>query len=253
MQTGFETIWIIGASSGIGEALARLFDQRGCRVIASARRQDALEDLAIKGNNIKSLLLDVADQSSFDAAFDMLQDENCLPDAIIYCAGSYQPGGVDVLESNAARKHLEINYIGFIALLERAFPHFKARGHGRIAVVSSLTGYCGLPNAALYGPGKAALISLCETLRPDFDQAGIGLQVINPGFVKTPMTDKNDFSMPFLISADQAARHIVHAMEKDKTSLRFEIAFPLPMVWLLGFVRRLPYWLYFRLMRTLLR
>ena len=183
------------------------------------------------------------------ATVDQFVDNHDLPDQIIYCAAIYQPGGVEKLTYQSAFDHMSVNYLGAVATIETLFPALKARGTGKIAIVSSLTSYCGLPKAALYGPTKAALASLCETLRPEFEQMGLGLHLVNPGFVATRLTEKNDFDMPFLMTEEAAAARIMRGLESD----RFEIAFPFRMALLLRFLRWLPYGPYFTLMRRMLK
>lgn len=247
-QSPWSTIWVIGASSGIGEAFARHCHQKGARVVISARRADMLSALAETMPGSYAVPVDVASTESMTAAFESLSDQEILPDLVVFCAGTYDPGGLKILNADAATVHMNINYIGAIRTIEAVLPMFKERGTGHLALVSSLTGYRGLPNAAHYGPTKAALINLTETLYPEFQRLGLDLTIINPGFVKTPMTDRNTFTMPFLISAEEAADHMWTGLSEK----RFEIAFPAPLVRRLKALRLLPYRLYFRIMKRML-
>jgi NAD(P)-dependent dehydrogenase (short-subunit alcohol dehydrogenase family) len=164
-------------------------------------------------------------------------------------AGTHLPVTAAAFSADPFRQLIETNLMGAVHGLAALVPRFVARRAGRIAVVASLAGYRGLPSAAAYGASKAALIALCEALRPDLERHGVVLQVINPGFVRTPLTDRNDFPMPFLIEADAAARRIVAGLRGD----RFEIAFPRRFALLLKLLRCLPYPLYFAATRRLVR
>ena len=247
MDTSSKHVWIIGASSGIGLALAKAYDQAGWRVTVSARNEKALSALSSEGCSISSLVLDVQDVACFDQAIAHFKHSDGIPDLAIYSAATYRPGGLSVLTRDDASQHMAINYLALVGLIEAITPEFTVRGSGHLAVIASLSGYCGLPNAALYGPTKAALINLCETLKPDYDQLGLALSLINPGFVKTPMTDKNSFSMPFLLSPEEAAQKIAKGLEGG----RFEIAFPWPLAIGLKLLQKMPYALYFKMTKRL--
>ncbi|WP_350333609.1 SDR family NAD(P)-dependent oxidoreductase [Coralliovum pocilloporae] len=244
----WSTVWVIGASSGIGEAFARHCHRNGLSVIVSARRADALWSMANDLPGLQVVPMDVSSGQSVDIAIQALKDQNLVPDLVVFCAGTYEPGGLTILDADAASDHMNINYIGAIRVIQAVMPIFRDRGTGHLALVSSLTGYRGLPNAVHYGPTKAALINLTETLYPEFERLGLDLTIINPGFVKTPMTDKNTFEMPFLISAAEAADHMWEGLRRKQ----FEIAFPAPLVRRLKALRLLPYRLYFRVMRSML-
>ncbi|WP_371311793.1 SDR family NAD(P)-dependent oxidoreductase [Pseudovibrio flavus] len=232
---------MIGASSGIGQALAELGAKRGLDVVASARRREPLEQMAESYSNLTALPLDVSDPASVSAAVDTLGVDN-FPELIVFCAGTYVPGGLEVLNYESAEHHFKVNYLGAVATLDAIVPVLKKRARGHVAIVSSLTAYRGLPKAAVYGPTKAALLSLCETIKPDFDKLGLDLSVVNPGFVRTPMTDKNEFKMPFLMETEEAAEATLDGLAKKQ----FEVTFPAPLVRRLRFLRLLPYSLYFK-------
>lgn len=239
-------VWILGASSGIGHALAKAYAAKGDKVTVSARTDTALQALSAEDCNITPLTMDVLQPDAFEEAVQSFKQD--LPDLVIYSAATYIPGGLEVLNHKEASHHMAVNYLAAVALTETITPHFKARGHGHLALIASLSGYCGLPNAALYGPTKAALINLCETLKADYDALGLRLSVVNPGFVKTPMTDKNEFSMPFLMTPEEAADKIIMGLVSNK----FEITFPWPLATALRLLRKLPYSLYFKLTRRLI-
>ncbi|WP_316860016.1 SDR family NAD(P)-dependent oxidoreductase [uncultured Cohaesibacter sp.] len=243
LKTRWHTVWIIGASSGTGAALGQLFAKAGARVIISARRTEKLNTLAALNPSLYPLPLDVADTRSIMHALLTLEEQSLLPDLTIYCAAVYEPGGVEALTFKEAERHMRINYLGVVGVIEALLPKLKQKGRGGIAIVSSLTSYCGLPMAAFYGPTKAALASLCETLKPEFDRMGLDLYLINPGFIDTQLTRKNAFDMPFLMSADEAAFRIFKGVERSA----FEIAFPARLALGLRLMRLLPYRLFFKL------
>ncbi|MCG8492401.1 MAG: SDR family NAD(P)-dependent oxidoreductase [Sneathiellales bacterium] len=247
MDHGKQHIWIIGASSGIGKALAEIYSSAGWIVTASARNEEKLGALSGQNGNISSLPLDVLEENCFERAFKYFRAGDLMPDLVLYCAASYKPGGLSVLNQAEAGQHMAVNYLAFTGLVDATVAEFSSRGSGHLAVISSLAGYCGLPNAALYGPTKAALINLCETLKPEFDQRGLSLSVICPGFVKTPLTDKNSFKMPYLMEPQEAAIRI----KKDLDKGAFQISFPWQMTLTLKLLQKLPYFLYFRIMKRM--
>lgn len=167
---------------------------------------------------------------------------------MILNAGTHAPLAAADFAVEPVRMLVETNLMGVVHGLVAVMPRFIARGAGHIAVVSSVAGYRGLPTAAAYGATKAALINMCEALMPDLERHGVRLSLINPGFVRTPLTDQNDFPMPFLMEVDEAARRIVSGLD----SRRFEITFPRRLSWPLKLMRCLPYALYFPLTRQLL-
>ena len=239
--------WVTGASSGIGRALASRLASEGWTVAASARRTGELEELArtaTKGaGRIVPVPCDVTDARAVaDAVADIEARHGPIALAVLN-AGSYLPDSAESFDLDAFRKTVELNLLGTVNCLDALLPRWRARRRGHLAVVSSVAGYRGLPASLSYGATKAALINLCEGLWFDFRRLGLKVQVINPGFVRTPLTDKNTFPMPFLIDADDAARRIAAGLK----STRFEIAFPRRFVCLLKVLRILPYGLYFPL------
>lgn len=253
MTTPPGLIWITGASAGIGRALALRMARDGWRVAASARRADELAELAREAGGLPGTIhaypLDVTDQAAVWEAVATIEHELGAIDVSVLNAGTHEPTPAATFAAATLRRLLEVNVIGVANGLEAVLPRLIARRTGRVAIVASVAGYGGLPNAAAYGATKAALINLAEAMRPKLLQRGVILQVINPGFVKTPLTDKNDFAMPFLISAEDAAEVIRRGLQSD----RFEIAFPTLFVRLMKLVRVLPYRLYFRLTAKLVR
>lgn len=237
-----ERVWIIGASYGIGRALALELAGRGDTVIASARSADKLVSLEEQGaGRIRAMPLDVTDHAAVQEAMAAIEAEHGGLDTAVLNAGTHRPTSARSFKASELRVLVELNLMGTANALEAVMPGMIRRRGGRIAIVASLVGYRGLPTAAYYGASKAALINMAESLRFDLEAAGVRLQLVNPGFVRTPLTDRNDFPMPFLISAEEAARHIARGLAGD----RFEIPFPWQLVWMMKLARLLPYALYF--------
>ena len=239
-----ERVWITGASMGIGEALARRLAQDGAEVVARARSAEKLEALARgSGGRIVAWPVDITDHAAVCRAVERIEAERGPIDVAVLNAGTHQPVSAAEFTARGLRDLMEINVMGTAACLEALMPRMIARGRGRIAVVASVAGYRGLPTSAYYGATKAALINLAELLKFDLDRAGVTIQLIDPGFVKSPLTDRNEFPMPFLVSAELAAERIAAGLRSN----RFEIAFPRVFVWILKVLRSLPYALYFPL------
>ena len=239
--------WITGASSGLGRALALRLVANGWRVVVSARRAEALADLAAEAKNIVALPLDVTDQAACEAAVAWIEkNEGPLALAVLN-AGTHLPVTARTLSVAPFAQLAELNLLGTIKTLVPVVAAMRARRRGQIAIVASLAGYRGLPGASAYGMSKAGLINLAEALQPELAALGIKLQLVNPGFVKTPLTDKNPFPMPFLMPLDKAAV----AFEKGLQSRRFEIIFPWRLALVMKLLRLLPYGLALRLTRRL--
>ena len=237
-------VWIIGASYGIGAALAERLAQDGKEVWASARSKDKLAALAASHpGRIHALPLDVTDPATIAAGLREIEATGGPPDVVVLNAGSHHPVAAKDFKAADLRKLIELNVMGVANGIEAVLPGMLACNAGRLAIVASVAGYAGLPTSAYYGCSKGGLINMVESLAFDLRQTGVKLQLINPGFVKTPLTDKNDFNMPFLVPAEEAARVIAKGLESD----RFEIAFPTAFVLILKFLRMLPYRLYFPL------
>lgn len=246
-------VWITGASSGIGAALALALAAEGSIVAASARSQDALARLSQKATNLRGLIIpfpvDVTDAAAMGQTARRIEDRLGGIDLAILNAGTYRRNHAGEVSAESFRLQFDVNVMGVVNGLEPVLRSFRARGAGHAAVVASLSAYCGLPHAAAYGASKAALVNMCEALRAELAGSGVLISVINPGFVKTPLTDKNDFPMPFLMAVDDAARLILKGLKQE----RFEIAFPKRLAWLLKLVRLLPYGIYFRITQRLVR
>jgi short-subunit dehydrogenase len=240
--------WITGASSGIGEALALRLARDGRTVAASARNAAALAQLGERsGGRIAAHPLDVTDPEACTRCVDAIETTLGPIGLAVLNAGTHRPMSADDFSVAAARDLVEINLMGVINSLAPVLERMRARRSGHIAIVASVAGYGGLPTAAVYGATKAALINMAEALRLDCDRLGIKLQLVNPGFVKTPLTDRNEFPMPFLMPVDDAIDAFVAGLASD----RFEIAFPRRFALLLKLLNALPYGAYFALVRRM--
>lgn len=248
-MNGFQgkRVWLTGASSGIGAATAQALARAGARVAVSARSAASLQTLTagLPGEGHLALPLDIADPVGAPTTVQRLIDEWGGVDLAILAAGTYQPMREFDIDLAAAHAMIDTNLVGTLNCVAAIVPPMLRAGSGRIAIVASVAGYRGLPKATIYGPTKAALINLAESLRLDLAPRGIVVQVVNPGFVRTPLTDRNDFKMPALIEPEQAAQAILRGL----VSSRFEIHFPKRFTRVLKLLRLLPYPLYFRLIR----
>jgi NAD(P)-dependent dehydrogenase (short-subunit alcohol dehydrogenase family) len=240
-------VWVIGASSGIGAELARALIARGARVAVSARRADALREAVGVGGLAPAevLPLDVTDATAVAAACESLRAGWGGIDLVLWVAGTYQPMRAQDFELQAARRMLDTNLNAVFGGLAAILPMLLAQGAGGLALVSSVAGYSGLPHALVYGPTKAALINLAESLYLDLRPAGIGVYLVNPGYVDTPATATNAYPMPALITAREAAESTLAGIAAG----RFEIHYPRRFTRWLKLARLLPYRLYFALVR----
>lgn len=241
-----KAVWIVGASSGIGQATASALHAQGARVVVSARNAKSLAAFVDAHPGSQALALDVTEQQAVQAAATQLLAQGPL-DCVVYCAGHYTAMRADALDVADMVRHCEVNYIGALYLLDAVLPELLARGKGHISLVGSVAGYRGLPNSLAYGPTKAALINLAETLYLDLHGKGLGVSIINPGFVQTPLTAGNDFTMPALLTPEQAARAILQGWALGA----FEIHFPKRFTLWLKALRILPNRLFFQLVRRI--
>jgi short-subunit dehydrogenase len=226
-------VWLVGASTGIGAAFAAELAQRGARLALSARNEEKLRALAIADALI--LPVDATDAASLRTARDALVAAWGGVDLVVYLAGDYLPMRADDFDLATAEKVVTVNFNGAMCLTAAILPDL-APGGG-IAFVASVAGYRGLPKALAYGPGKAALIHFAECLWYDLNPKGIGVWVVNPGFVATRLTDRNDFAMPALLTPEQAAAELVEGF----TTGRFEIHFPKRFTRVMKLIAHLPY------------
>ncbi len=240
----WKTVWITGASSGIGRQLALDLAGKDVTVAVSARSGDALAELAAENPDIRSYPLDVTDLAACRTTAQAIEAEIGPLDLVVMAAGVWIIRDVESFQAEDSIKAMRVNYEGATGVVDAVLPSMIKRRAGHIAPVASVAGYRGIPRAVTYAPTKAALISMAEALRTDAAQHGIKVQIINPGFVRTPMTDTNDFPMPFLMEPEDASRRIIAGLQSD----RFEIVFPTRLAVIMKLLRMLPYRLYFWLM-----
>jgi len=243
-------IWITGASSGIGEALVGGLTRAGARLAITARRVDELERVAAGVDTaaqrpVVVVPADVTDPTAVRAAVARVEAELGGIDLAIFNAGTYRPVAGHTLKTQDVVDLFQVNVFGVLYATEAVLPGMLARGRGRLAVTSSMVGMLPLPNAAAYGASKAAVTYAFEALRFDLEPRGVGITVIHPGFVRTPLTRPNRFWMPAMVSADEAAGCIVRGLERD----RDEIDFPRRMALPVQLIRRLPQPLFRNLLR----
>ena len=207
-------IWITGASSGIGKSVAEKFANEGWKVAVSARRKELLDELA-KNPNIVSFPLDVTNRNQINEVFKNILDNFGDLDICLFSSGTYEPKDEQNIDPDKIKNVINVNFLGVIDCVksvERYFKDNKKSGH--ISIVSSIAGYRGLPNSSGYGPSKAALTNFSESIYFDFKKFGVRVSVVSPGFIKTPLTDKNEFPMPFLKTPEYAAEKIFNGLVK---------------------------------------
>ncbi len=247
MQTSTARIaWITGGGSGIGQALALKLARAGWKVAASGRRPEALQETAQQAaGNVHAFPLDVSDLEAMRQTAARIESELGPIDLVVLNAGFGRFVKLDNLRAETFANHMRTNYLGVVNGIDAVLGSFQRRHAGHIVIVASVAGYRGMPGIAAYGPTKAALINLAESLYFDLHREGIMISICNPGFVKTPMTAENRAGMPFLMDLDDATDALYRGIMQRK----FEIAFPRRFVLLLKLFRCLPYRLYFPLMR----
>lgn len=247
-KPGDGIVWITGASSGIGRALALHLAGRGYQIAATARGEDKLAALARDASGLAGRIVpfpcDVTDGPAMADTVAAIERELGPLVLAVFNAGNYFPARGEKLKTENFVKTYEINLFGVVNGLVPAVEAMKARGLGQIAIVGSVSGYGGLPLASAYGASKAALNNMAQALKFDFDKMNIRIQIVNPGFVETPLTEKNDFAMPGLMKVEDAARRMADGLEHGG----FEIVFPRRLAWVLKFVNLLPHALYFPIM-----
>jgi len=220
------TAWLIGASTGIGRATASRLHALGAQVIVSARSAGPLQAFTQEHPGSQAIALDVTDREALHAVAAGIVARHDRIDLAVYCAGTYAPMRATEFQLDVALQHQQVNYVGALYLLDAVLPHLLAQARtgrgGHLSLVSSVAGYRGLPKSLAYGPTKAALTHLAQTLYLDLHPLGLGVSVVNPGFVATPLTAQNEFHMPALISPEQAADEILRGWRRGE----FEIHFP---------------------------
>ena len=217
-----QVVWLVGASTGIGRATAELLHARGATVVVSARSAATIEAFAQQHPGSIALPLDVTDRAAMHAAGQQVIERCGRIDMAVYCAGHYKAMRATQFDLDEMLRHQQVNYAGALHMLDAVLPALLRQKAGHISLLASVAGYRGLPNSLAYGPTKAALINLAQTLYLDLQPQGLGVSVVNPGFVETPLTSQNEFAMPALISPARAAAEIVQGWEAGQ----FEIHFP---------------------------
>ena len=236
--------WLVGASSGIGRATAQALHAQGAQVILSARNAEALAAFAASHPGAIALPLDVARRDAVRAAAASVLQLGPV-DLVLYCAGHYRAQSADDFDLDDMLRHQQVNYVGALHVLDAVLPALLGQGHGHLSLVASVAGYRGLPRSLAYGPTKAALINLAEALYLDLGPRGIGVSVVNPGFVETPLTAQNSFTMPALITPEQAADEMLRGWARG----RFEIHYPRRFTLVMKLLSLLPFRLYQALVR----
>ena len=243
------TVWLVGASSGIGRATAERLHARGAQVIVSARNAEALDEFVSRHSRSEAIALDAGDRDAVRNAARHIANVYGRIDLAMYCAGTYKPMRATEFDLDEVLRHHGVNLVGALHLLDAVLPQLlrqaEAGQDAHLSFVSSVAGYRGLPNALAYGPTKAALINLAQTLYLDLAPKGIGISLVNPGFVQTPLTAQNAFRMPALITTEQAADEIVRGWERGE----FEIHFPKRFTRMMKAMSLLPDRLYFAAIR----
>jgi len=249
MTENQKKIWITGASSGIGKALAEKFASEGWKVAISARRKEILDNMA-ENINISSYPLDVTNQEQANDVFAKIINDFGSIDLCVFSSGTYDPKLEQEINIKQNKFVMETNFFGVLHCIKSVEKYFKNKKDGHISIVSSIAAYRGLPNSSGYGPSKAALTNLAESLYFDFKKYKVRISLVSPGFIKTPLTDKNEFPMPFIKSPDYAADKIFNGLIKSKV---FEIHFPIGLTLILKLLRILPYKLYLFLIDKFLK
>ena len=244
--------WVTGASTGIGRELCLELARRGWTIAATARSVGKLESLERESETltgkIHAFAADVTDADAMSGAVDAITAKLGGIALAVFNAGNYWPASGDRLDIKKFADTFAVNVMGQVNGIVPVVEKMKAAGRGHIMLVASVSGYSGLPTAAAYGASKAALINMAEALKFDFDRMNIRIQLINPGFIETPLTDKNSFKMPALMQAEKAVRRIADGIG----AAGFELTFPRRFTWFLKALRLLPYPVYFWLMKRLM-
>jgi short-subunit dehydrogenase len=239
-------IWITGGSSGIGKALAYKFANEGWQVALSARREELLNEISKSNNNIHSFPLDVLDVEKCKEVFNKIISKFENIDIAVFSTGIHDPNSERKLNLESIRKIMETNFFGTMNSINSVYNYFKDKKSGHISIVSSVAGYRGLPIAGAYCASKSALISYAESLYFEMKRFNVRVSVVNPGFIKTPMTDHNPFPMPMIVSAEFAAEEMFKGLTKSKS---FEIHFPKKFTFIMKILKIMPNWLYLKLIK----
>jgi short-subunit dehydrogenase len=248
MKNQWKRAWIIGGSTGLGAELVRQLTENGIITHVSARNEKNLNEVCSENPHAIVYPLDITDEEAcIRAVKDVYNFKDALPDLIVLNAAVYSPMDVENFDVRAISDMINVNYLGVINMLAALLPYKDLGKKVTIAAVTSPSGWRGLPGGIGYGPSKAAVINLVESMKPELDQCDFDMRLVNPGFIKTRLTDKNKFTMPQLMSADDAASRMLKGLSSNK----FDISFPNPFLLTLKFIRILPYGLFFRLMKKI--
>ncbi len=243
-----QVVWITGASSGIGKSLAIKFANEGWNVAISARRENLLNEISKSHENITSFPLDVTDKKRCIEVFEDIKKHYGNIDICFFSTGTWNPKKERDIDVEQIEDVFKVNFFGTVNSIKAVESYFKNKKNGTISIVSSIAGYRGLPNSTGYGPSKSALNNLAESLYFDFGRHNVRVCLVSPGFIKTPMTDKNDFKMPFLKTPEFAADKIYNGLTKKNN---FEIHFPIELTFTLKLFSILPSKIYFYLIKKL--
>jgi len=250
-QFSGKRVWVIGASSGIGEACAKALLAKGAKVALSSRRAERLNQIALTAGLDQTLVIpvDVTNDAELQNGHQIILNAWSGIDLLLFVSGVYTPLRADNFDIQIAEKTIDANLLGPMRAVALVIPNMLRAHSGHIAIVGSVAGYSGLPKALAYGPSKAAIINFCENLYYDLLPTGVSVHMISPGFVATEATAQNDFEMPALISAEEAANEILMGIEKGE----FDIHFPKRFSRFLKFLRILPYPIYFWIVRRFVK
>ena len=241
-----KVIWITGASSGIGKSLAIKFANEGWQVAASARRENLLKELSDTNSNIHSFPLDVTDREKCkDVSTEIINKLENI-EICIFCTGIHDPKSEKSLDLEKVRKIMEVNFFGTVNSINSVYNYFKEKKSGHISMVSSVAGYRGLPAGGAYCASKSALTTFAESLYFDLKRFNVRVSVVHPGFIKTPMTDQNDFPMPMIKSPEFAADEMFKGLTQTNA---FEIHFPKQFTFIMKILKIMPNWLYLKLIK----
>ena len=239
-------IWITGASSGIGKSLALRFANEGWQVAASARRENLLNEISRSNKNIFSFPLDVTDSEKCKEVFNKIKEKFNEIDISVFCTGIHDPSSEKKFDLESIKKIMNVNFFGTINSVNAVYDYYREKKSGHISIVSSVAGYRGLPAGGAYCASKAALTNYAESLYFDMKRFNVRVSVVSPGFIKTPMTDQNDFTMPMIKSAEFAAEEMFKGLTKSNS---FEIHFPKQFTYLMKILKIMPNWLYLKIVK----
>ena len=245
-----KVIWITGASSGIGKSLAIKFANEGWQVAASARRENLLKELSDTNSKIHSFPLDVTDSEKCKNVSKEIINKLENIEICVFCTGIHDPKSEKSLDLEKVRKIMEVNFFGTVNSINSVYNYFKEKKSGHISMVSSVAGYRGLPAGGAYCASKSALSTYAESLYFDLKRFNVRVSVVHPGFIKTPMTDQNDFPMPMIKSPEFAANEIFKGLTQSNA---FEIHFPKQFTFIMKILKIMPNWLYFLILKKTIK